>query len=168
MPKTGALLNSRADEFALLADLVETLAKNRGPETTEAYWHSLRAHRNATCLFGMTPTVAEVLAGLSLTDIDRIVDRRFRHFTAPLGGPTRSLATTSEGSTEPRHPTHARGKSSRSAATRRRTPLAGAVEMLRRGAFVGIRQDLDPIMGGCDFHRIRSNYAITEILNHTE
>ena len=42
-------------------------------------WHSLRTHRNAACLLGMTPPVAEVIAGLSLTDIDRIVDRRFRH-----------------------------------------------------------------------------------------
>jgi hypothetical protein len=42
-------------------------------------WHSLRAHRNAACLLGMTPAVAEVIAGLSLTDMDRIVDRRFRH-----------------------------------------------------------------------------------------
>ena len=42
-------------------------------------WHSLRAHRNAACLLGMNPTVAEVIADLSLTDIDGIVDRRFRH-----------------------------------------------------------------------------------------
>jgi hypothetical protein len=42
-------------------------------------WHSLRAHRNAICLLGMSPAVAEVLSGLSLTDIDRIVDRRTRH-----------------------------------------------------------------------------------------
>jgi hypothetical protein len=42
-------------------------------------WHSLRAHRNAACLLGLTPAVAEVIAALSLTDIDRIVDRRFRY-----------------------------------------------------------------------------------------
>lgn len=42
-------------------------------------WHSLRADRNAACLLGMSPTVAMVIAGLSLTDIDRVVDRRFRY-----------------------------------------------------------------------------------------
>jgi hypothetical protein len=42
-------------------------------------WHSLRAHRNAMCLLGMSPTVAEVISGLSLTDIDQIVDRRIRY-----------------------------------------------------------------------------------------
>jgi hypothetical protein len=42
-------------------------------------WHSLRADRNAACLLGMNSAVSEVIAALSLTDIDRIVDRRFRH-----------------------------------------------------------------------------------------
>jgi hypothetical protein len=42
-------------------------------------WHSLRADRNAACLLGMSSAVSEAIAALSLTDIDRVVDRRFRH-----------------------------------------------------------------------------------------
>jgi hypothetical protein len=42
-------------------------------------WHSVRSDPDAVCLLGMVPAVAEVIASLSLTEIDRVVERRFRH-----------------------------------------------------------------------------------------
>lgn len=42
-------------------------------------WHVLRANEEARCLLGTVPAVAEVIAGLSLSEIDRIAERRFRH-----------------------------------------------------------------------------------------
>ena len=42
-------------------------------------WHTVRADRYATCLLGMSPGVSEIIASLSLTEIDRIVERHFRH-----------------------------------------------------------------------------------------
>jgi hypothetical protein len=42
-------------------------------------WHAVRSDRTATCLLGMAPEVADVIAALSLTEVDRLVERRFRH-----------------------------------------------------------------------------------------
>jgi|HubBroStandDraft_4_1064222.scaffolds.fasta_scaffold07811_2 hypothetical protein len=42
-------------------------------------WHTVRADRYGTCLLGMSPGVSEIIASLSLTEIDRIVERCFRH-----------------------------------------------------------------------------------------
>jgi hypothetical protein len=42
-------------------------------------WHSLRSHPQDAALFGVLTPVAEIIASLSLTEIDRIVERQFRH-----------------------------------------------------------------------------------------
>ena len=42
-------------------------------------WHSVRSDRHAACLLGITPPVAELIAGLSVTELDQVVERRFRH-----------------------------------------------------------------------------------------
>jgi hypothetical protein len=42
-------------------------------------WHSARSDRHAACLLGLTPAVAELIASLSVTEIDQVVERRFRH-----------------------------------------------------------------------------------------
>jgi len=42
-------------------------------------WYRVRAGEHAACLLGMTPAVSELIAGLSLSGIDQIVERRFRH-----------------------------------------------------------------------------------------
>jgi hypothetical protein len=42
-------------------------------------WHSVRADVNASCLLGISSAVAATLASFSLTELDRIAARRFRH-----------------------------------------------------------------------------------------
>ena len=42
-------------------------------------WHSLRSSPESAVLLGVAPGVADLIAELSLTDIDSIVDRRFQH-----------------------------------------------------------------------------------------
>lgn len=42
-------------------------------------WHAVRAHDQSLCLLGMSPTVAEIVGNLSLTEIDQVAVRRFRH-----------------------------------------------------------------------------------------
>jgi hypothetical protein len=42
-------------------------------------WHSLRSNPQDAALLGVAPPVAEVIASLSLTEIERIVERRFGH-----------------------------------------------------------------------------------------
>ena len=42
-------------------------------------WHSLRSSPESAVLLGVLPGVAELITGLSLTDIDSIVERRFQH-----------------------------------------------------------------------------------------
>ena len=42
-------------------------------------WHSLRSARESAVLLGLLPEVAELIAELSLSDIDNIVERRFQH-----------------------------------------------------------------------------------------
>ena len=42
-------------------------------------WHSLRSSPESAVLLGVLPGVAELIAELSLTDIDSIVERRFQH-----------------------------------------------------------------------------------------
>lgn len=44
--------------------------------TVTLAWHALRTHEHARCLLGMTPAVAEIVATLTLADIDRIAERR--------------------------------------------------------------------------------------------
>jgi hypothetical protein len=40
-------------------------------------WHALRADEQTSYLLGVTPAVAAVIAGLALTEIDRIAERWF-------------------------------------------------------------------------------------------
>jgi hypothetical protein len=42
-------------------------------------WHTLRARPEDAALLGVAPGVAQVIAGLSLSAIDRIVERNFHH-----------------------------------------------------------------------------------------
>lgn len=42
-------------------------------------WHSLRSSRESAVLLGLLPELAELIAELSLSDIDNIVERRFQH-----------------------------------------------------------------------------------------
>jgi hypothetical protein len=42
-------------------------------------WHSVRSDRYGACLLGITPAVSDIIASLSITEIDRLVERRFRH-----------------------------------------------------------------------------------------
>lgn len=42
-------------------------------------WHSLRSSPESAVLLGLLPEVARLIAGLSLNDIDSIVERRFQH-----------------------------------------------------------------------------------------
>ena len=42
-------------------------------------WHSVKADVNASCLLGISPGVAATLASFSLTELDRIAERRFRY-----------------------------------------------------------------------------------------
>lgn len=42
-------------------------------------WHGLRSSRESAVLLGLLPEVAELIADLSLGDIDNIVERRFQH-----------------------------------------------------------------------------------------
>jgi len=54
-------------------------AMQLGRATLMLVWHSLRADGRTACLFGITPAVAEVIAAFSLTEMDRILEGRFRH-----------------------------------------------------------------------------------------
>jgi hypothetical protein len=42
-------------------------------------WHSIRSNSYGSCLLGITPAVSEIIADLSITEIDRVIERRFRH-----------------------------------------------------------------------------------------
>ena len=42
-------------------------------------WHSLRTSAQSAVLLGVQPDVAEIIAGLSLSEIEILVARRFRH-----------------------------------------------------------------------------------------
>lgn len=42
-------------------------------------WHGLRSSPESAVLLGLLPEVAQVIADLSLSDIDSIVERRFQH-----------------------------------------------------------------------------------------
>jgi hypothetical protein len=42
-------------------------------------WHTLRSSPQSAVLLGVQPDVAEIIAGLSLSEIDILVERRFRH-----------------------------------------------------------------------------------------
>jgi hypothetical protein len=42
-------------------------------------WHTLRARPEDAAFLGVAPGVAQVIAGLSLSEIDRIIERNFRH-----------------------------------------------------------------------------------------
>ena len=56
-----------------------TSAVHLGRATLMLAWHSVRADVNASCLLGISPGVAATLASFSLTDLDRIAERRFRY-----------------------------------------------------------------------------------------
>jgi hypothetical protein len=42
-------------------------------------WHSVRTNGWEACLLGVHPTVAELIGTFSLTEIERIVERQYRH-----------------------------------------------------------------------------------------
>jgi hypothetical protein len=42
-------------------------------------WHSVRSDPVGTCLLGVSPEVARIIASFSLSELDRVIDRRFRH-----------------------------------------------------------------------------------------
>jgi hypothetical protein len=42
-------------------------------------WHSVRANGSEACLLGVHPVVAELIGTFSLTEIERIVERQYRH-----------------------------------------------------------------------------------------
>ena len=42
-------------------------------------WHSVRADADASSLLGISPGVAGTLASFSLTELDRIAERRYRY-----------------------------------------------------------------------------------------
>ena len=42
-------------------------------------WHTLRSSPQSAVLLGVHPSIAEVISGLSLSDIELLVERRFRH-----------------------------------------------------------------------------------------
>jgi hypothetical protein len=42
-------------------------------------WHSLRSSAQSAVLLGVQPSVADIIVGLSLSDIELLVERRFRH-----------------------------------------------------------------------------------------
>ena len=54
-------------------------AVNLGRATLMLAWHSVRADVNASCLLGISPAVAATLAGFSLTELERVAERRFRY-----------------------------------------------------------------------------------------
>lgn len=42
-------------------------------------WHSLRSSARSAVLLGVQPAVSEIIAGLTLSEIEILVERRFRH-----------------------------------------------------------------------------------------
>ena len=42
-------------------------------------WHGVRSDPVGSCLLGVSPEVARIIAGFSLTELDRVVERRFRY-----------------------------------------------------------------------------------------
>jgi len=41
-------------------------------------WHGVRSDPVGSCLLGVSPEVARIIASFSLTELDRAVERRFR------------------------------------------------------------------------------------------
>jgi hypothetical protein len=54
-------------------------AMHLGRATLMLAWHSVRADVASSCLLGISPAVAHLIASLSLTELDRMVERRFRY-----------------------------------------------------------------------------------------
>jgi hypothetical protein len=42
-------------------------------------WHSVRSDPVGSLLLGVSPDVARIIASFSLTELDRVVERRFRY-----------------------------------------------------------------------------------------
>ena len=71
-------------------------------------WYGVRADcHGARLLLGLSAAVSDIIASLSLTDINRIAERQFSLRTAPLGRSTRPLAQPTLGLSDPRHSTRA-------------------------------------------------------------
>jgi hypothetical protein len=60
-------------------DFAKPAALQLARATVLVAWHSLRSSAQSAVLLGVEPEVAEVIAGLSLSDIEILVGRRFRH-----------------------------------------------------------------------------------------
>ena len=50
-----------------------------GRATLMLAWHGVRSDPVGSCLLGVSPEVARIIAGFSLTELDRVVERRFRY-----------------------------------------------------------------------------------------
>jgi hypothetical protein len=50
-----------------------------GRATLMLAWHSVRSDPVGSCLLGVCPEVARIIASFSLTELDRVVERRFRY-----------------------------------------------------------------------------------------
>jgi len=50
-----------------------------GRATLMLAWHSVRSDPVGSCLLGVSPEVARIIASFSLTELDRVVERRFRY-----------------------------------------------------------------------------------------
>ena len=50
--------------------------------------HSIHANAAEACLLGLHPSVTEIIGDLSIADIERIVERRFRYIQPRLSAPT--------------------------------------------------------------------------------
>jgi hypothetical protein len=50
-----------------------------GRTTVMFAWHAVRSDPVGSCLLGVSSEVARIIASLSLTELDRVVERRFRY-----------------------------------------------------------------------------------------
>ena len=42
-------------------------------------WHAVRADHASTCLLGVSPEIAQIIGGFSLTELDQVVERQFKY-----------------------------------------------------------------------------------------
>jgi hypothetical protein len=53
-------------------------AVHLGRATLMLVWHAVRADQGGICLLGVSPQVAQIIGGFSLTELDRVVERQFK------------------------------------------------------------------------------------------